>query len=94
MINVQRLDEIGSFRHQRLIEAIEGDLFCIRCNARLHQHITQPRALPTRIAHGAIAKLSSGNARITKAAAISRALVDGNNFHRLELLLQLGNREP
>ena len=41
MINVQRLDEIGSFRHQRLIEAIEGDLFCIRCNARLHQPVHQ-----------------------------------------------------
>jgi hypothetical protein len=53
--------------------------------ARLQRH-----AGPARVAHGAVGELAAIDARSKKATAVARALVDGDDFHRLRDGLDVG----
>ena len=85
MIDVERLDEIRRCVADRPIHAVEGDLPGAGLNARQVQHRLQRHAAPARIAHRAIAELPAGDARIEEAAAVAGALIDGDEFDRLQL---------
>ena len=41
--------------------------------------------MPARVAHGAVAELAAGDARLEEAAAVAGALIDGDDLGRLEL---------
>ena len=85
MVDVERLDEIRRRVHHRPIHAVEGHLLRALLHAGHVEHGFQRHAAPARIAHRAITQLTAGDARLEKATAVSRALIDGNEFDRPEL---------
>ena len=82
-------DEIGSLVVRWAIGAAEDDLDRLLLQADLVEHVLEPRALPARAAHRAVAPFDARHVRLKQAAAIARALIDGNHLgggHRLEIV--------
>ncbi len=83
------LDEVGRLVDRRAVGAVEHDLDRLLLHADLVEHVLEPRALPARAAHGAVAPFDARNVRLEEAAAVAGALVDGDHFagrQRLELV--------
>ena len=76
-------------RQHRAVGTLEPDLERAGCNACTLEHIPQPHAAPACIAHGPVTPLHAGHARRKEPAAVARALIDGGDGHRLEVLAQI-----
>ena len=87
VVDVERLDEIRSLVGHGPVHAVEGDLLGAGLHAGLVEHGLERHALPARIAHGAVAELAAGDARLEEAAAVARALVDRHDFDRPKRVL-------
>ena len=56
------------------------------------EHVLEPRALPARAAHGAIAPFDAGDMRVGQAAAVAGALIDRDDLIGRQLF-QIVERE-
>ena len=93
MVEIERLEEGGGLRDDRLVEALEGYLN----RPSLHAHPRQERferdALPARVAHRSVRQLPAGDARLEEGAAVAAALIDRDNLDGLEAGLEVGERK-
>jgi hypothetical protein len=58
-------------------------------NAGLVENGLQRNPTPAGIAHGAVRKLPTCDTRLKESAAVSRALIDGDDLDRLEAGLEI-----
>ncbi len=92
VVDVKRLDKVAPAQ-QRQVQAVEGDLLRGALHLGARQDVLQRHADPARIAHRAVGELPAGHARVEQRAAVAGALVDGDEFDRLELRAQVGHRQ-
>ena len=85
MVDVEGLGEVRRLVHHRPVEAAKADLLGACLHAGHVEHGLQRHAMPARVAHGAVAELAAGDARLEEAAAVAGALIDGDDLGRLEL---------
>src|SRR6266481_5076725 len=85
VVDIERLDEIRRLVADRSVHPVEGDLLCPLPHAGLVEHGFERHAAPARIAHRAVGQLTAGHAWIGKAAAVARALIDGDELDRGKL---------
>ena len=90
VIEIERLHKVGRFRQRRPVEPVEGDLPASGLNAGAVEDGLERNPAPAGIAHGAMPKLSAGDAGLDESAAVSRALMDGDQFDRLEAGFKIG----
>ncbi len=93
MIHLQRLFEARRFRHRGNIESMQPHLNRSREHPCRIQHVLQPHTFPASIAHRAVAPLPAGNSRLEQAAGIAGTLVQCHQRDRLELRLQIVQRQ-
>ena len=93
LVDVDGLQEVRRSGKQRLVEAVEDRLLGRRHETGFRQHVLQADAPPLRVAHRAVGQLAALHARLEETTAVSGALVDRDDLHRLEVLLQLVERQ-
>src|SRR5205814_8692345 len=86
MIDIERLDEIGSLVGHGPVQTIERDLARGPLDAGLVENGLERHPLPARIAHGAVPQLSACDARVEESAAVASALVDRHDVDGRHLL--------
>ena len=81
-VDVECLHEIRRLVDDRRVEPVECHLLGVLPHTREVEHRLQRGAAPARIAHGAVARLAAGHARVEEATTVARALVDRNDLDR------------
>ena len=85
MVDVERLHELGRCREDACVEPVKAGLHGAALETRAIQDIAQTDTGPQRIAHRAVAPLSTRHALIEESSRVAGALVHRRQFNRFEL---------